>query len=407
MKNMLTNVTMFFKHIEKSFLSKGKLKQNELKTILHELKRIQAEIQRLRVHSRQKRLCRKTDDQLHAVQQSAFMTAARENIPKLFEQLESSGNQKNEHSKLMGYIMGYLCTLTGHRSVVLTNMTKENVVNFVCWNHGKRFQVLIDDQKTMQSFGQAAFNLNEEEFRWLENLVNSKCCPQGQTSDYVFHTTFGKKIAKAENFLHLAWADCGMKGTFIFPKIESSLSTQNSLPPAPPHTSRRELDFLSEESAVSKIHVYTPSKCFCVIEKLRPAVADYYLIKANLSNALPRQAPLADPKNIPAHLAEQSTRFQAAQKVQEEPNRAPEPLTAKTTDEYPTEQVPGKVSAPLSLVQQTPNCMLETQEKDEQSPSRQDPGCVPDPMIQETTELIPETPEDQMPQTQAEEVQKP
>lgn len=43
----------------------------------------------------------------------------------------------------MGYIMGYLCILTGHKSIVLTNMTKENVVNFDCWNHGERFQVLV------------------------------------------------------------------------------------------------------------------------------------------------------------------------------------------------------------------------------------------------------------------------
>ncbi|XP_038550420.1 uncharacterized protein LOC119891063, partial [Micropterus salmoides] len=530
MKNMLTNVIMFFKHIENSFLTQSKLKQNEINKILYELKRIQAEIQRTLVVHRQKVLRRKTDDQLHATQESAFMTAARENIPKLFERLESSGNQENEHSKLMGYIMGYLCILTGHRSVVLTNMTKENVVNFVCWNHGKRFQVLVDDHKTMQSFGQAAFNLNEEEFRWLENLANCKCSPQGQASDYVFHTTLGKQIGKAGNFLHLAWVDCGMKGTISFNKIRSSVSTQanqylsekerkqvakamchdpstaerfyvalpdkvtgyetrrlrlkalkmaiakpseedekitdtssddtpetstedeepiyddhesvsslsseelrimrqrrgrpskarsraritssyevptssqDSLPPAQPLKSKRKLDFLTEESA--EIHIYTPSKCAIVVEKLHQPIAEYYLFKANLSNALPGQAPLADPKNLPA----QSARFLAAPTAQEEPSSEPEPLTAKTTDYVSvpaTEQVPGNVPAPLIPLEQTPDWMLETQEeKNAQTSPGLDPVCVLNLIFQETPELVPETPEDQMPQTQAEDVQK-
>ncbi|XP_045921449.1 uncharacterized protein LOC123980901 isoform X1 [Micropterus dolomieu] len=454
------------------------------------------------------------------------MTAAREKIPKLFERLESSGNQENEHSKLMGYIMGYLRILTGHRSVVLTNMTKENVVNFDCWNHGEIFQVLVDDHKTMQSFGQAAFNLNEEEFRWLENLVNCKCCPQGQASDYVFHTTLGKQIGKAGHFLHLAWVDCGMKGTISFNKIRSSVSTQanqylsekerkqvakamchnpstaerfyvalpekvtayetrwprpkalkmtivntseedenntdksledtpkastedeepiyddhessslsseelrimrkrrgrpfqsssgirissscevpapsqDRLPPAQLLKSKRQLDFSMEDG--SNILVCTPSKFSCGDEKLRQTIADDCLFKANLSNALPGQAPLADLKNLPAHLTEQSTMFLAAQTALEEPSSEPEPLTAKTTDcvSVPeTELVPGNVPAPLSPVQQTPDWLIQIQEeKDAQTPVGLDPECVLNLMFQERPELVSETPEDQMPQT--------
>ena len=43
----------------------------------------------------------------------------------------------------MGYILGYLCILTGHRSIVFTNLTNENVINCESWNHGKRFLVLV------------------------------------------------------------------------------------------------------------------------------------------------------------------------------------------------------------------------------------------------------------------------
>ena len=38
MKNMMTNMIMFFKHIEISFLGQSKLEQNELQNILYTLK---------------------------------------------------------------------------------------------------------------------------------------------------------------------------------------------------------------------------------------------------------------------------------------------------------------------------------------------------------------------------------
>lgn len=56
----MTNVIMFFTHIENSFLDKSKLKQKECKKILYELKRIQAEDQRTLVVHQQKGLRRKT-----------------------------------------------------------------------------------------------------------------------------------------------------------------------------------------------------------------------------------------------------------------------------------------------------------------------------------------------------------
>ena len=60
MKNMITNVIMFFKHIEISFLGPSKLKQNEIQKIVYELKRIQAEVQKTLVVHRQKVLRKKS-----------------------------------------------------------------------------------------------------------------------------------------------------------------------------------------------------------------------------------------------------------------------------------------------------------------------------------------------------------
>ncbi|XP_078019778.1 uncharacterized protein LOC144459464 [Epinephelus lanceolatus] len=225
-KNMLTNVVMFLRHTENSFEKASKLKKKDFATLQYEIKRIMADVQKKMVVHRQKVLRHKTDNQLGAVEEKKFMITARKKIPKLFESLAGNGSQQNEHSKLIGYIMGYLSMLTGHRSIVLTNMTKEHVMNFETWDHGKKFHVLVDDHKTVRSFGQAAFSLNNEEFTWLECLTNGKCCKPGQASKYVFHTVLGKQIQKPLNFLHLAWVDARMQGTVSFNMIWSSVSTQ-------------------------------------------------------------------------------------------------------------------------------------------------------------------------------------
>ena len=49
----------------------------------------------------------------------------------------------SDHSMLMGYLMGYLCIISGHRSVVLTSMLKEHVANADVWMDGSRYQVLV------------------------------------------------------------------------------------------------------------------------------------------------------------------------------------------------------------------------------------------------------------------------
>ncbi|XP_035033823.2 uncharacterized protein LOC118121794 [Hippoglossus stenolepis] len=164
--------------------------------------------------------------QLNASQETEFLLAARKRIHELFERLAHDGSQMADHLKVTGYIMGYLSILTGHRSVVLTNMTKQNVLDCQVWSDGNRFQVMVDDNKTVRSFGQAAFCLNKAEYGWLQHMSQGKCCVRGQDCLYIFHTSLGLQIAKPANFLNIAWVDAGMKGQIDFNKIRSSVSTQ-------------------------------------------------------------------------------------------------------------------------------------------------------------------------------------
>nr|XP_046238930.1 uncharacterized protein LOC124055955 [Scatophagus argus] len=224
--NMLKNVVVFLKHTENAFHTASKLRDKDFRALQYELKRIVADIRKKVVVHQQKVLRHKTDNQLLGAQEKQFMKTARKKIPALFESLSCKGGQQDEHGKVMGYMMGYLAMLTGHRSVVFTHLTKENVTNFETWNHGKRFQVLVDDHKTVRTFGQAALALNDEEFRWLEHVTNGKCCEQGRDSNYVFHARNGQQIQKPGNFLQMAWTDAGMKGSVTFNMIRSSVSTQ-------------------------------------------------------------------------------------------------------------------------------------------------------------------------------------
>lgn len=137
-----------------------------------------------------------TDNQLDSEQELSFLYAAKRRIPMLMgktpvppglgisllfsrqsvyenglhkiklpflaflDAIDKDGFEKNEHSTLMGYLMGYLCIISGHRSVVLTSMTKEHVANADQWNNGTRFQVLVSSPSSFSVLAYAAMVLD-------------------------------------------------------------------------------------------------------------------------------------------------------------------------------------------------------------------------------------------------------
>ncbi|KAI3375442.1 hypothetical protein L3Q82_003689 [Scortum barcoo] len=120
----------------------------------------------------------KSRNQLDSAQELAFLAAAKRRVPRLFHDLHTSrtGTIQNEHATLIGYIMGYLCIISGHRAVkVLTNMLVDHVSAANSWRGGRRFQILVDKHKTVKSFGQASLVLNGREFDWVKRLAKGKC----------------------------------------------------------------------------------------------------------------------------------------------------------------------------------------------------------------------------------------
>ncbi|XP_027140793.1 uncharacterized protein LOC104938579 [Larimichthys crocea] len=141
-RNMTLNIVSLYKHVKNVFLEESRLKVEDFDRVLYELTRLQAEIRRDVVVRQQRVKRQKTNNQLDSEQELSFLYAAKRRIPMLMDAIDKDGYQRDQHSTLMGYLMGYLCVISGHRSVVLTSMTKEHVANADQWNDGTRFQIL-------------------------------------------------------------------------------------------------------------------------------------------------------------------------------------------------------------------------------------------------------------------------
>ncbi|XP_049456923.1 uncharacterized protein LOC125903812, partial [Epinephelus fuscoguttatus] len=448
-QNMMTNVVMFLRHTESSFEKASKLKKKDFATLQYEIKRIMADVQKKMVVHRQKVLRHKTDNQLGAVEEKKFMITARKKIPKLFESLAGNGRQQNEHSKLIGYIMGYLSMLTGHRSIVLTNMTKEHVMNFETWDHGKKFQVLVDDHKTVRSFGQAAFSLNNEEFTWLECLTNGKCCKPGQASKYVFHTVLGKQIQKPLNFLHLAWVDAGMQGTVSFNMIRSSVSTQANKYLSEKERKQVAKHMCHDPSTAERFYVALPDKVMGYetrklrMKALQSAAAnpppddksddDELILTDTSETSSSDEEPVYDDQpESSSSLSDEELKSRRQKRDQKEVGFptyiqeaglltetsggendvcVPEPqnqMTLECVDETPPENVPAtpagekEVCAPEPQSQMTCDCVDETPpENVPATPAGEKEVCAPEPQSQMTCEYVDETPPENVPATPA------
>uniref|UniRef100_A0AAV2JPX7 Uncharacterized protein n=1 Tax=Knipowitschia caucasica TaxID=637954 RepID=A0AAV2JPX7_KNICA len=138
-KNMMTNVIMFLRHVGKRFPRKTCLRPAEAKNIEYELQRIQRDIQREVLVHRQKILRKKSADQLDATDSVHFLARAKTAIGEIL----CREDPDEVHGLGMGYILAYLAIVTGHRAVVFHHTTKESVHNADSWKSGTRFQVLV------------------------------------------------------------------------------------------------------------------------------------------------------------------------------------------------------------------------------------------------------------------------
>ncbi|MEQ2242072.1 hypothetical protein ILYODFUR_032062, partial [Ilyodon furcidens] len=252
----LDTVTQFLEHIMTGFQMSSKITQKQLSKLCSEMKRVQAEMTiNMGVHS-QKVLPKKTEIDDNAAKNNTFLTAARKNIPTLLQRLDKTPNVIRDHNRLMGYFLGYLAIVSGHRSVVFTSMTKGDVVVAGNTKSKRRFHIMVGDDKPLDGSAKASVVLTEEEYGWLEKLINISCCDETSQCQFLFHTVLGTKIYKPQNILQEAWIDCGLKGAVTFSQIRSPVQTQanrscstKEKKRAPKELTSNELEHLLEDEA--------------------------------------------------------------------------------------------------------------------------------------------------------------
>uniref|UniRef100_A0AAV2M9Q2 Uncharacterized protein n=1 Tax=Knipowitschia caucasica TaxID=637954 RepID=A0AAV2M9Q2_KNICA len=222
-KNMITNVIMFLRHVSKRFPRQTRLRPAEASNLEYELQRIQRDIAREVLVHKQKVLKKKSANQLDPRDSVTFLDRAKRAIDAIIGRKDPD----ELHGLGMGYILGYLAIVTGHRAVVFHHVTKESVQEADSWKSGTRFQVLVDDHKTSRTFGQASLVLERQEFNWLRVLATGEVCTEEcREVDNIFHSPSGGPIRQVSELINRAWAAAGLGGSISFNKIRSSVSTQ-------------------------------------------------------------------------------------------------------------------------------------------------------------------------------------
>uniref|UniRef100_A0AAV2M2N2 Uncharacterized protein n=1 Tax=Knipowitschia caucasica TaxID=637954 RepID=A0AAV2M2N2_KNICA len=280
-KNMITNIIMFLRHVGKRFPRKTRLRPAEATNIEYELQRIQRDIQREVLVHRQKVL-KKSADQLNATDSITFLARAKTAIGEIL----CREDPDEIHGLGMGYILAYLAIVTGHRAVVFNNImptpgSQEPASK--CWSVILCTIQKVDDHKTTKTFGQASILLDRQEYNWLRLLATGAFCQEECSgADAIFHNRSGAPIKQGSELINRAWAAAGLKGSITFNKIRSSVATQANEQLTEKERRRVARAMCHDPATASKFYVVLPNgerqyqdrllrmKALCLASNTRP-----------------------------------------------------------------------------------------------------------------------------------------
>ncbi|XP_008401640.1 uncharacterized protein LOC103461088 [Poecilia reticulata] len=145
----------------------------------------------------------------------------------------------------MGYVLGHLAVTTRRRPEVLTWATKEDVACAEVFADGTGFRILVDEQGEADGAGgPASFQLNQEEYGWLDRLTRTPCCSGTSSCRFLFHSVHGARLCRPGSVLQEAWLDAGLKGAASFSGPQATFSGPQATstdadagPPAAPGSS--------------------------------------------------------------------------------------------------------------------------------------------------------------------------
>ncbi|XP_066522651.1 uncharacterized protein [Hoplias malabaricus] len=151
-----------------------------------------------------------------------FLAKAVKTIPRLLA--KETPLRHSTMNLLQGFLMGTIAVISGHRSVVITNMLVEELENVEMLDSG--CIIYVRTHKTNAAFGDAPVALSPKEISWLNCLVQAyEVKPR-----YVFETR-GRQIRRPNTMLRAAWRRARLNGPIGFNLIRTAVSNQiSSLP---------------------------------------------------------------------------------------------------------------------------------------------------------------------------------
>ncbi|KAG7460028.1 hypothetical protein MATL_G00216780 [Megalops atlanticus] len=176
--------------------------------------------------SRQEQKAKKSDRILSREDMRTFLFAAKEKIPRLLAKLRRHPKNRDVFADTVGFLLGYMYMLTGHRKEVLINMTTKDFNQCKSDPRGV-YLVSITWHKTSAKFGRASLLLRKDELEWFIKFsaVRSSLPGYGEKPKTFFFNSSGHPLNRVRDYIVKVWSSLHLPGTPTVTLIRSSLAT--------------------------------------------------------------------------------------------------------------------------------------------------------------------------------------
>ncbi|KAG7463411.1 hypothetical protein MATL_G00176270 [Megalops atlanticus] len=169
----------------------------------------------------------------------AYIDAAANFLHYLGEMKPPRANSRDiqgakKYSDTMGFLLGYIYMVTGHRRGVLTNMTVQDFGRCQSSPTGG-YLVPVASHKTSAKFGRASLPLRKEELSWFLafSAHRSRLPGYAEKPRTFFFNSSGRPLSHVGEYICRAWKSLHLPGNPTVTLIRSSVATLVSDRPEP------------------------------------------------------------------------------------------------------------------------------------------------------------------------------
>lgn len=219
-KSYISNVRAFMSYCEKSGRHTS-LTAAAFKRINYTLTTMAKQVGGELVGHRQKVKKAKSSLLISTETMLRFIKHAVKRIPELLQLIKDEWEIDQYVEEFQGCLALYIALISGHRSGVITYLSKEDFKNAQKVAEG--YTIDVDNHKTSAAFGGPRVCLTPKEYGWVTSYFKQRLAGSEQ---FLFHLDTGEPRERLSNVMQGAWAGAGLTGRPTFNIIRSSVSTQ-------------------------------------------------------------------------------------------------------------------------------------------------------------------------------------